>query len=206
MNLGFEVILRRFTILILAVFLSGIYGCSPGVRLSRAPSSTPEETVVKERTPKPGPVLSSLRPEESSLVAMIEDQTHPRRVASLRLAEHGRRLLNEGEYKEALGQLEKSIAVDSTNPYGFLYLAKAHYHMAQFQESLNFLDVAEAYLSGKSYWLAEVFALRGENYRALGSLRRARSNYEEALRYDPRHQVAREGLAHADQNLDVIDR
>jgi tetratricopeptide (TPR) repeat protein len=92
--------------------------------------------------------------------------------------------------------LEKTIAIDSTNPYGYYYLAKAHYHLGRYQESLNFLDVAESLLSGDAYWLAEVFALKGENFRALGFPERADSQYSEALRLNPANRVAAEGINH----------
>ena len=127
-------------------------------------------------------------------MAKITSQTSPQRAASLRLTEEGRKLLESGEYDKALSRLEKTIAIDSTNPYGYYYLAQAHHRLAHYQESLNFLDVAESLFNGQSYWLAEIFALRGENYHALGMLQRADSNYAEALRWNPGNQIASEGL------------
>lgn len=93
-----------------------------------------------------------------------------------------------------MARLEKTLAIDSTNPYVYYYLAKAHYHVAHHRESLNFLDVAESVLSGQPYWLAKVYSLRGENFRALGFLRLAVSNFNKALRLNPGNQVASKGL------------
>jgi len=112
----------------------------------------------------------------------------------LRLTEEGKRLLDSGDYAKALSRLEKTIAVDSTNPYGYYYLAKAHYHMGRYRESLNFLDVAESLVAREPYWLAEVYALKGENFRALGSFERAHSSYSQALRLNPNNRVAVEGV------------
>ena len=134
-------------------------------------------------------------PDEGSLLAKITPQTPPQRAASLRVTEEGKRLLEHGEYAKALDRLEKTIAIDSTNPYGYYYLAQAHHHLAHYQESLNFLDVAETLFSGHSYWLAEVFALKGENFRALGLPQRADSSYTEALRWNPGNRMASEGLS-----------
>ncbi|MGH7831343.1 MAG: tetratricopeptide repeat protein, partial [Candidatus Binatia bacterium] len=120
-------------------------------------------------------------------MAKITSETSPQRAASLRLTEEGRKLLESGEYNKALNRLEKTIAIDSTNPYGYYYLAQTHHHLGGYQESLNFLEVAESLFGGQSYWLAEVFALRGENYHALGMLKRADSSYAEALRWNPAH-------------------
>ncbi len=133
-------------------------------------------------------------PDDSSLIAKINPRTSPQRAASLRLTEEGRKLLESGEYAKALGRLEKTIAIDSTNPYGYFYLAKAHYRLGHYKESLNFLDVAESLVTGQPYWLAEVFALKGDDYRALGLLQQADSSYSQALRVNPGNRVAIDGL------------
>jgi len=134
-------------------------------------------------------------PDDSSLVAKISPQTPPRRAASLRLTEEGKKMLASEDYTRALGSLERSIAVDSSNPYNYYYLAKAHYHLASYQESLNFLDVAESHLANEPYWLAETLALRGENFRALGFFQRAESNYAQALKLNPGNKIAGEGMS-----------
>lgn len=152
---------------------------------------------VKDQRPRltPGREAPSPIPDDSSLIAKITPRTPPQRAASLRLTEEGRKLLESGEYARALARLEKTIAIDSTNPYGYYYLAKAHYHMSRHQESLNFLDVAESLLASEPYWLAEVFALKGENFRALGFFQRADSSYSQALRLNPGNRAASEGLS-----------
>jgi len=103
-------------------------------------------------------------------------------------------LLAAGDPAKAVSRLEKGIAVDSTNPYGYYYLAQAHFTLGRHQESLNFLDVAESRFSGDSYWLSEVYTLRGENHRALGDLDRADFTYTQALRLNPGNRLAAEGL------------
>src|SRR3990172_7042815 len=118
----------------------------------------------------------------------------PQRAASLRLTEEGRKFIESGDYAKALGRLEKTISIDSTNPYGYYYLAQTHFRLGRHQDSLNFLDVAESLLGNEPFWLAEVFALKGENFRALGSLERADSSYAEALRLNSGNRVAADGL------------
>ncbi|HEX2385597.1 MAG TPA: tetratricopeptide repeat protein, partial [Candidatus Binatia bacterium] len=108
--------------------------------------------------------------------------------------EEGRKLLEAGDHSRALSRLEKTIAIDSTNPYGYYYLAKAHSALGRYQESLRFLDVAEPLFGNNPYWLAELYALRGEDYRALGSSSRAESNYSEALRLNPGNRTAADGI------------
>lgn len=158
--------------------------------LSRPPVGEPPRHPGLSREP-----VAPQLPDDSSLIAKIGPATAPRRAASLRLTDEGRRLIEAGDYAKALNRLEKTIAIDSTNGYGYYYLAKAHYHQGKFQDSLNFLDVAESRLVDETYWLAEVYALRGENYRGLGFVQRAESNYVQALRLNSGNRVAAEALA-----------
>jgi tetratricopeptide (TPR) repeat protein len=121
----------------------------------------------------------------------------------LRLTEEGKRLLESGQYVKALARLEKTLAIDSTNPYVYYYLAKAHYHVGHHRESLNFLEVAESVLSGQPYWLAEVYSLKGENFRALRFLKLAVSNFNKALQLNPGNQGASKGLIRLRREIKV---
>ncbi len=131
---------------------------------------------------------------QASLIAKITPKTAPRRAASLRLTEEGRLHINSGEYEKALQRFEKTIAIDSTNPYSYFYLALAHHHLTHYQQSNNFLDVAESLLSEEPYWHARVFALKGKNLEALGSLGQADASYAQALQLDPNNQAAFEAI------------
>jgi predicted Zn-dependent protease len=146
-------------------------------------------------------------PEDRSLLAKITPNTDARRAASLRLTEDGRKLLDAGWPAKALTRLERTIVIDSTNPYGYFYLAKAQHQLGRYQESLNFLDVAESRLgSSDDFWLAEVYALRGENYRAEGMLDKAQSNYWRALSLNSANRTASEGLERAQTEAQPITR
>jgi hypothetical protein len=155
----------------------------------------PEPSARTLPPPPPLPPATPPLPEETSLLAKITATTPPQRAASIRLTEEGRKLLESGDHARALSRLEKTIAIDSTNAYGYYFLAKAHASLGRQNESLRFLDVAESLFSGEPYWLAEVFALRGENYRALGSIDRASKNYSQALQLNPGNRLAAAGLA-----------
>jgi hypothetical protein len=134
-------------------------------------------------------------PDDSSLLAKLTPATPPHRAASVRLTEEGRKLLEAREYAKALDRLEKTIVIDSTNPYGYFYLAKAQYSLGRYKESLNFLDVAESRFSGEPFWLAEVHALRGENFRALGMSQKAEASYLEALRLNSGNRTASDAIS-----------
>jgi tetratricopeptide (TPR) repeat protein len=125
-------------------------------------------------------------------LAKITPATPPQRAASLRLTEEGRKILDPGK---ALARLEKTIVIDSTNPYAYFYLAKAQHRLGRFRESLNFLDIAESRLGNEPFWLAEINALRGDNFRGQGQLQRAESSYSQALRINSGNRTAADGLA-----------
>ena len=148
--------------------------------------ATSESTVFQ-------PTAPSL-PDDSSLLAKITPGVTPQRAASLRLTDEGRKLLDVGDAAKALTRLERTIAIDSTNPYGYFYLAKAQNRLGRYKESLNFLDVAESRLNGEPFWLAEVHALRGDNYRALGQPQRAETSYVQSLRLNSGNRTAADAL------------
>jgi len=153
----------------------------PGPRLEGEPSLPVLETLPK-KTPEP------------SLLEKIGPGTSPRRAASLRLAEEGQKLLELGEYEKALDRFEKTLAVDSTNPYSRYYLALAHHYLGHYRQSFNFVDVAESFLSAEPLWLARVFVLKGKNFRAVGSFERADDSFTRALKLDAENRVAFEAL------------
>lgn len=161
--------------------------------LSSAPSVS-EPLQLETVTPQPATRVPAL-PDDSSLLAKITPSTPPQRAVSLRLAEEGKRLIETRDFPRALNRLEKSIAIDSGNAYGYFYIAKAHHLMGRYKESLNFLDVAESRLSGEPFWLAEVHALKGENFRALGMPDRAEESYAKALTINSGNRTATEALS-----------
>jgi hypothetical protein len=178
----------------------------PKIKEQNLPSTgTSSAGVFKEPlTPWPAPPAQPDPPapviDDSSLLAKITASTKPQRAAALRLTEEGRKLIDGGAPGKGLPRLEQSIAIDSTNPYGYFYLAKAHHKLGRHKESLNFLDVAESRLAGEAYWLAEVHALRGENFRALGMTERAEASYSKALSINPGNRTAVEAISRPQSN------
>jgi tetratricopeptide (TPR) repeat protein len=162
----------------------------PALNEPVVPPGRGESGMIPERSLAPTLPL----PDDSSLLAKITPATPPQRAASLRLTDEGNKLLEAGDTAKALSRLERSIVVDSTNPYGYFYLAKAQHRLGRHRESLNFLGVAELRLRGEPFWLAEVHALRGEIYRALGQLQSAETSYAEAIRLNSGNRTAAEAL------------
>jgi hypothetical protein len=140
------------------------------------------------------PTLPPPLADDSSLLAKITPATSPQRAASLRLTEEGRKILDAGDPAKALTRLEQTIVIDSTNPYGYFYLAKAQYRLGRYRDALNFLDIAESRLGPEPFWLAEIHALRGDNFRAQGQLQRAEASYNQAIRLNSGNRSAADAL------------
>jgi tetratricopeptide (TPR) repeat protein len=156
--------------------------------------STAKETPAPIAPPE---TLTPAKPpvaDDSSLLAKIIPGTPPQRAVSLRLSEEARKLIDNGEYAKALSRLERAIALDSTNAYGHFLLAKTQFGLKRYKDSLNFLEVAESRLGAEPFWLSEVYALRGENFRALGMAERAEESYAKALAINPENRTAAEAL------------
>ena len=162
--------------------------------LKRAPALSGSAKDGGRESSQAPDTLAPPLPDNSSLIAKITPGISPQRAASLRLTEEGRKSLDTGDARKAVNQLEKTIAIDSTNPYGYFYLAKAQHRLGHYKESLNFLDVAESRMGGDPFWLAEIFALRGENFRALGMIDKAQASYAQALRLNSGNRTASDGL------------
>lgn len=161
-----------------------------------AKEPTRQASVSESRTPAAAtPALPLALADDSSLLSKITPGTSPQRAASLRLTDEGRKTLDAGEPGRALTSLEKTIVIDSTNGYGYFYLAKAQYRLGRFRESLNFLDIAESRLGGEPFWLAEVYALRGDNLRAQGHAQKAEASYNQAVRINSGNKTASDALA-----------
>lgn len=114
----------------------------------------------------------------------------PQRNASMKLLQQGRALLQGETYKAALARFEQAVGIDATNPYSHYFIARAHFLLENYRESLDFLDLAELRLAADVRWLAEVHVLRARNAAALGFQGQADVNYVRALRLDPRHAFA----------------
>ena len=170
-------------------------------RVLKETPAAPATTGIPAQPGQPAPL-----PDDSSLLAKITPGIPPQRAASLRLTEEGRKLIDAGAPAKGLQRLEQSITIDSTNPYGYFYLAKAHHKLGRYKESLNFLDVAESRLAAEPYWLAEVHALRGENFRALGMTERAEASFSRALSINSGNRTAAEAISRPQGNPAAVPR
>ena len=125
----------------------------PGQSTSQNPRPPGPEIV-----PVPEPRGSDVQPNRSLLTG-ISRTTTARRAAALRIAETGRTALQQKQYRRAVYYLEKALSLDA-NPLIYFYLARSHYHLADYQGSMGFLKVAESRFYGDPEWSSEITALR----------------------------------------------
>lgn len=174
----------------LAACIAIVAGCAP---------SGPSGGLKTERKslPPPPPVErgSSMgrRPSMDSSSGSTRQEPvrkSPQQIAALHRVDSARVLIEEGRYRRAISELEKTLTLDATNPRVYFYLARAHYELSHFRESLDFLEVTESFMDGRSVSRTEVLVLQGDNLRSLGRPAEARQHYERALAIDPGNEDA----------------
>lgn len=102
-------------------------------------------------------------------------------------AQEGAELLREGEVDRAIDELERVVADDPSNEYGFFFLGSAHFEKQRFEKAmkayLRALEIAPDYLGALVHL--------GHTLRMLGK-------YGEAMR------VAREALERSSDDPDAL--
>jgi len=84
----------------------------------------------------------------------------PRALASLRLTEQGRLLLEAGKPDEAIRVLERAISLHSTSGQNYYYLAEAWLLKGNITQARECNRLASLYLEEEPEWRARVMAQR----------------------------------------------
>lgn len=174
--------------------------------MAAPPSPTPTATAAE--TPSAAEVEPELTPaaegEPPSLLTLIDGSTRPNVAAALRLAEEGRTLIEHQAYELALDRLERALAVDPANAYGYYFLARLHYLKRGYDQAIAFADKA-ALLNARAdqAWTARAYSLQGAVFEEVGRYPDARAAYQRALAADPRNLAAQTGLARLGGNADA---
>jgi len=127
-------------------------------RPGESTSGSPRRPAGPEIISVPEPHWNEVQPNHSLLTG-ISRTTTARRAAALRIAETGRRALQQKQYRRAVYYLERALSLDA-NPFIYFYLARSHYQLADYQGSMGFLKVAESRFYGDPEWSSEIAALR----------------------------------------------
>jgi tetratricopeptide (TPR) repeat protein len=155
-------VLRR-TLLVLATVVAAAsasscsgpwqWGGEPGAHtLKEAPTSGP--------LPAATAVLDDLIAAGERAQRISGRGVDPKRMAHLHMTRAARDLMADGRTERARDMLERAIAVDGREGFGYLYLAELHLEAGRPEQARVFLDRAVALLPPDSRLSAEIDALR----------------------------------------------
>jgi len=101
-----------------------------------------EETVAAQEE------IALKKPEQSEEPV----QPSPRALASLKLTDQGRRLIEAGEADRAIRVLEQAISLNPTNGQNYYYLSESWLMKGFASEAREFNYLAESHLKGDKDW------------------------------------------------------
>jgi tetratricopeptide (TPR) repeat protein len=131
-------------VLILAVLGLTLSGCAAPIW---APSRVPPES----RLPPP---------QGAEEVSRTSEQPSPRVLASLRLMDQGRTLLERGKADDAISFLERAVSLHPTNGVNYYYLAEAWLVKGNPGQAEEFNRLAGIYLKEDAHWMEKVLGQR----------------------------------------------
>jgi hypothetical protein len=140
-----------------------------------------------------GSIAPSLRVSDQPLTQLIAAAPNPARGASLRMCEQARQEINAGRYDEAIRDLGRSISIDPSNSYAYVYLGRAYILKKDYKQALTFLGRAAAGLGADPVWRAEALAFEGLAYEQADQPAEAFNAYQQALAITPGNLTARVG-------------
>jgi hypothetical protein len=122
------------------------------------PSAPPEKAEPVEEPSPPAPSPETQVPEPRSTVPSTgqTDRSSPRTVASLRLTEQARLLIESKKPDEAIGILEKAMNIDTNNGQNYYFLAEAWIMKGNKAQALELNRMAGLYLSNDNSWKLKV--------------------------------------------------
>lgn len=126
------------------------------------PTPAPVEPQKEAAPPEPeAPPLEVPAPRSTVPSAKQPDKTAPRTVASLKLTEQARILLDSKRPDDAIGILEKAVNIDTNNGQNYYYLAEAWIMKGNKAQAVEFNRMAGLYLKNDAAWMVKVQQQKG---------------------------------------------
>ncbi len=97
------------------------------------------------------------------------------------LIAEGWKRIGDGNLNLAEQKFEKALRMAPTRGEGYLGLAHIAYLRVNYERSLEFLQIGEAYSFQDPELLVRIFILEGDCYRKMGEGEKAQKAYEKAL-------------------------
>ena len=149
---------KRWAIAALALLLALVWGCAsppPRQQRSEASAAPPQQGAVIEtpavetpRQEQPPAPLRTVVPEYKQ-----SEDPNPRQLASLRLTEQGKNLLEKERPDDAIDLLERAVSLNPGNGENYYYLAEAWLMKHEPKQANEFNRLAGLYLRGKPDWM-----------------------------------------------------
>jgi len=164
-----------FIILICSLFLS--FGCATRPPIIVKPPEPAQEPAAPPRAQKPVPAPPAPEKAEPEKVETVPpepvppeqpaprstvpgtgqpDRSSPRTVASLRLTEQARILIETKKPDEAISILEKAMNINTNNGENYYFLAEAWIMKGNKEQALEFNRMAGLYLKNNAEWNMKV--------------------------------------------------
>ncbi len=80
----------------------------------------------------------------------------PREEASIQLTNEGRKLLQTGNYDNAIRLFEQAVGLNPDNGQSYYYLAQAWLKKGRFAEAKEFNSLAQIYLKDDKDWISRL--------------------------------------------------
>ncbi|HLG18966.1 MAG TPA: hypothetical protein VI895_04000 [Bdellovibrionota bacterium] len=126
---------------------------------------------------------------------MAEHESDPRRAASMRVVEEGRKELTKNLYERAAYHFSRAVEIDSSNPFAYFYLGVTRFRSGQFNQAANLFGRSSDLFDLMNNWRAEALAYRGESLEKTGKIQEAQKAFALALEADASNARAQEGHA-----------
>ena len=125
----------------------------------------------------------------------VTKERDPKRLASLRLVETGKRELQNFRLERAAQEFTRAIEIDAANPYAYFYFAQTRIRGQRMAEAVDLLDQAVARFDRDAPWKSEALTLRGEVLESMKEYARAKVSFQDAVKVHAKNTRAKQGLA-----------
>ncbi len=146
----------------LLLVLAAISGCAqrsvarPSTPRPVTPAPAPQTSSPPQVAVPPAPVPAPEVPPPFEPRAEPPQPLTPRAVASLRLTDEARSLLEAGKPDQAIRTLERAMNINPSNGQNFYYLSEAWLMKKNFRQAAEFNRLAAIYLKNDPSWMSRV--------------------------------------------------
>lgn len=126
-----------------------------GIALSACAMVPEAPTTAAPPAPSPPSSSAGSAVQKKEPASPRQDES-PRAVASLRLTEQARVLLEAGKVDEAITTLERAINIHPSNGQNYYYLAEAWLRKGNAPQATEFNRLAAMYLKDDPSWMSRV--------------------------------------------------